>query len=100
MLLLRFVLCAAAVLAFGVAVSGRGPAQSAYPGVHPKPLFATPGQAAYCSVQASSQDDLSPALFCWTPNDGFAVMTGWNAAEVATAYYTKPPAIVHGTAVL
>lgn len=77
-----------------------GLARGAYEGVHPQALFVTPGHAAYCSVQATSQDDASPSLFCWTPDDGFGVSAPWRAAAVSTDYYTKPPAIVHGTAVL
>jgi hypothetical protein len=44
-----------------------------FKGVLPKPRFATPGKAAYCSDRETSQEELGPTLFCWTPSDGFGV---------------------------
>jgi hypothetical protein len=36
-------------------------AATTYPGVLPRPLFGTPDAAAFCSVDAKSQDDRSAA---------------------------------------
>lgn len=69
-------------------------------GVYPRPLFRTPASAAYCYVEATSQEDLAPKLFCWTPNDGWAVEINWRARRARTAYYTKRPPIVHSYGIL
>ena len=63
-------------------------------------MFRTPDAAAYCSVEATNQEDWSPELFCWTPNDGWAVWINWRARRARTAYFTAPPRVAHGTAVL
>jgi hypothetical protein len=70
------------------------------PGVHPKPRFATSGGAAYCTVQAESQDDLAAELFCWRPRDGWAAWIGWRAKRGRKAFFTRPPRVVHGLTVL
>lgn len=69
-------------------------------GVLPEPRFVTPGKAAYCADQETSQEDYGPTLFCWTPGDGWGVAIGWNGEEAATDVYDKPPVIVHGVGVL
>ncbi len=69
-------------------------------GVLPKPLFGTPGTAAYCYVTPESPVDLRPVLLCWTPNDGWSAAIGWSGRRAFTRYYTKPPAIVHDLGVL
>jgi hypothetical protein len=42
-------------------------------GFKPRPLFATPGLAAYCYVDGATQADARPRLFCWTPDDGYGI---------------------------
>ncbi len=69
-------------------------------GFYPRPLFRTPQSAVYCYVDGTNHEDRSPQLFCWTPNDGWAVEIGWRNQRATTAYYTKRPAIVHGMGVL
>lgn len=70
------------------------------PGVHPKPRFATVGGAAYCTVQAVSQDDFAAELFCWRPRDGWAAWIGWKPRRGGKGFFTRPPRIVHGLTVL
>jgi hypothetical protein len=67
-----------------------------WPGVHPRPLFGTPGKAAYCYVGQTSQEDASASLLCWTPNDGWSAQISWNERRAFTSYYNRPASIVHG----
>lgn len=94
-------LAAVAFVAGAVAagIVDRAPAAE-FPGVHPRPLFATPSKAAYCTVFETSPEDLSPAIFCWTPNDGWSVAINWRERRAFTRYYTKPPGIVHDIGIL
>lgn len=71
-----------------------------YPGVYPKPLFATTGKAAYCTVEVEGYEDSSPRLFCWTPNDGWTININWIGKRAATRLFDKPPQIVHSTGIL
>jgi hypothetical protein len=71
-----------------------------YPGVLPKPLFATPGATAYCYVDAKNRDNYSAELFCWTPDDGWAVWIDWRGRRAETGYFIRPPQIVDGLGVL
>jgi hypothetical protein len=67
-----------------------------YPGVKPKPLFGTPGHAAYCYTDAFNQDDWSATLVCWTPNDGWSASIKWNGRRAKTFVYDSYPQVVHG----
>jgi hypothetical protein len=69
-------------------------------GVLPEPRFVTPGKAAYCADQETSQEELGPTLFCWTPRDGFGVGIAWNAERATADVYDEPPRVVHGVGVL
>jgi hypothetical protein len=71
-----------------------------YPGVAPKPLFSTPGRAAYCYVSSTSYEDDGAEVECWRPRDGFFITMPWRARRGRTAFMTKPPGFVHGTRVL
>ncbi len=82
------------LVAAGVA-AGAG---AAFVGVHPRPLFTTSGRAAYCSVQATSQDATRAAMFCWRPRDGFALWIAASGRRAESAYFKRSPTIVHGTA--
>ena len=62
----------------------------------PKPLFRTPGSAAYCYVDALDMVRNGAKLTCWTPNDGWVAFLGWRQRRARTAYYDEPPAIAHG----
>ena len=83
-----------------VAATAVAAAALAHAAVRPTPAFRTPGSAAYCSLEATSQEDWSPELFCWTPNDGWAVWINWRARRARTGYFTRRPRVVHATGVL
>jgi hypothetical protein len=76
------------------------PQAKLYPGVLPKPLFATPDRAAYCYLSLTTLDDRGAKLRCWTPNDGFAASIAWRADRAETAYFTTRPQIAHSVGVL
>lgn len=61
------------------------------PGFLPHPLFATPGNAAYCYVDQTGRQDARPSLFCWTPNDGWGVEIPWNGRRAQAAYHNHRP---------
>ena len=79
---------------------GAAASSAEYPGVKPKPLFGTPGAAAYCTVMPSDPEKLLPLLFCWTPNDGWSAAITSIGRRAYTRYYTEPPGIVHDIGVL
>jgi hypothetical protein len=91
-------LLASTALANGIAGAQTGDATAQ--GLKPTPLFTTPGTAAYCTIAPSSQEDFSPSLFCWTPNDGFGVTLNWRSGLAVTGNFTKPPVGARGTGVL
>lgn len=67
-----------------------------YPGFKPRPLFGTPGKAAYCYTDYAGYEDNRAKLFCWTPNDGWWASIEWNGRRARTGTYDTLPQIVHG----
>jgi hypothetical protein len=61
------------------------------PGFFPRPLFGTPGKAAYCYVDQTGFQDGRPSLFCWTPSDGWGVQITWNGRRAHAAYHNHRP---------
>jgi hypothetical protein len=57
----------------------------------PKPVFGTPGKAAYCYVDATNFEDLSPRLFCWTPSNGLGTSINWRESRGETASFAEAP---------
>ena len=76
-----------AVLAFS--------APQASDGFKPRPLFATPGKAAYCYVDGANLASTRPLVFCWTPNDGYGVRLAYGGGKPTALYYDRPSPIVH-----
>jgi hypothetical protein len=76
-----------------LAVSGAHAAT--YPGVKPRPLFATPGKAAYCYTDVAGSEDDRAELFCWRPNDGRWASIEWNGRRARTGIYDGFPRIAH-----
>ncbi len=75
-------------------------AAAEFPGVKPRPLFTTPGAAAYCYTDVAGYEDSRAKLFCWTPNDGWWVSIEWNGRRARKGVYDTHPQIVHGMAKL
>jgi hypothetical protein len=76
----------ASLVLVGQPASGNRP-----PGFFPRPLFGTPGKAAYCFADQTGFEDSRASLFCWTPNDGWGVEIRWNARRAHAAYHNHPP---------
>jgi len=73
-----------------------GASAATYPGVKPKPVFATPGKAAYCYTKVAGYEDTRAKLVCWTPNDGWWVSIEWNGRRPRTGVSDTFPQVVHG----
>jgi hypothetical protein len=90
------------LLALLVGVAALVPGAAAPAGIHtaagfkPRPLFTTPGQAAYCYVDGATMVDARPRLFCWTPNDGYGIHLIHRGGRPYAGYYTRPSPIAHG----
>jgi hypothetical protein len=67
-----------------------------YPGVKPRPAFATPGQAAYCAVEQVGLEDERAELRCWTPRNGLWLAIAWNGRRAEKGAATTFPQIAHG----
>ena len=67
-----------------------------YPGVKPRPAFATPGQAAYCAVDEAGVEDDRVELRCWTPRNGLWLAIAWNGRRAEKGAATTFPQIAHG----
>jgi hypothetical protein len=61
------------------------------PGFFPRPLFGTPGKAAFCYADASGPENSTPSLLCWTPDDGFGVEIGWRGRRAFVSFHDHPP---------
>jgi hypothetical protein len=57
----------------------------------PKPLFRTPGAAAYCYIDLAGFEDDRPDLLCWTPNDGWGVEIASTDRRAFVAYHNHAP---------
>ena len=66
-----------------------------YPGVKPRPAFATPGQAAYCAVETAGSRTRGE-LRCWTPRNGLWLAITWNGTRAQKGATTTFPQIAHG----
>jgi hypothetical protein len=67
-----------------------------YPGVKPRPAFATPGQAAYCAVEQAGLEDARAELRCWNPRNGLWLTITWNGRRAEKGAATAFPQIAHG----
>ena len=67
-----------------------------YPGVEPRPAFATPRQAAYCAVDEAGVEDDRAELRCWTPRNGLWLAIAWNGRRAEKGAATTFPQIAHG----
>ena len=59
----------------------------------PKPAFATPGAAVYCSIDATTYDNPSPKIFCWRPRDGRAFEINWRGRAANTNVWNTQPVV-------
>ena len=83
------------VLVTVIAVWGAYAYAATYPGVKPRPLFGTPGKAAYCYTDVAGSEDDRAELFCWTPDDGWWASIEWNGRRARSGIYDTFPRIVH-----
>lgn len=67
-----------------------------YPGVKPRPAFATPGQAAYCAVEQAGLEDTRAELRCWNPRNGLWLTITWSGTRADKGAATTFPQIAHG----
>lgn len=67
-----------------------------YPGFKPRPVFGTPGTAAYCYTDYAGPINDNAKLFCWTPNDGWWASIGSYGRRARTGTYDTFPRIAHG----
>jgi hypothetical protein len=67
-----------------------------YPGVKPRPAFATPAQAAYCAVEQAGLEDSRAEIRCWNPRNGLWLTITWNGTRAEKGAATTFPHIAHG----